>query len=91
MLYFLRTHLTARLVEQYLYLYNYHTWFVSGLETGCHKPPQDRAGLGTGCLGAPSPVGSAEEAHLWLDTDDEHADLYKVRVLPSAAGWGKQH
>lgn len=30
LLYFLRTHLAALLVEQYPNPYNYHTWFVSG-------------------------------------------------------------
>lgn len=62
-----------------------HGLSQEGVQTGCHKPLQHHAGLGTGYSGTPSPVGSVEEAHLWLDTDNEHADLYKVRGFPSAA------
>lgn len=60
-----------------------------GVQTGCHKPAQHHAGLGTVSLGTPSPGGSVEEAHLWLDTDDEHADLYKVRGFPNGVEWRK--
>lgn len=66
-----------------------HGLFQEGVETGCHKPPQPHAGLGTGSLGEPSPLDSVEEAHSWLDTDDEHDDLYRVRGFPSAEGLKK--